>query len=424
MNKKSNPNKGINPITSSDTILWDGPDLACIHLCNGDTVSDVVYKLAKEICEIKTTLDLKDLDLKCVVEICLSCPAPVKSLQVVLQLIINKVCSLAEIISKLSAGNGTADEKLVTLASCFLPMTDGDGDPITKLPVSDYVRVIANLVCNLKSVATGHEIRIDALELDVAQLLTDLNELGKLPKVQMSCITQTNAPIDIDKAVTELEKQFCQLRTVTGLPSPLTAAIGKQSSALDTEDRLGGNGTMNGITGWKKPTQTIADTVSNLWLTVLDMRGAVKAIQDNCCKVNCDSIKVDFDIKLNDDRTIMTLFFANKSRIPVGFKDCDALGNLLHITDAAGAAYDFRVKVAEEASDINGIQFDLTGTPLDQNLDYFLQMDACMTNGDLTCSKCVNKTITYKNLSKCCAIKNTGTVASTIIYKTCIPVAG
>ena len=34
--------------TSSNCVIWQGPDLACIKLCKGDTVSDVVAKLAAE----------------------------------------------------------------------------------------------------------------------------------------------------------------------------------------------------------------------------------------------------------------------------------------------------------------------------------------------------------------------------------------
>ena len=37
---------------SSNCVIWQGPDISCINLCNGDTVSDVVAKLATELCNL------------------------------------------------------------------------------------------------------------------------------------------------------------------------------------------------------------------------------------------------------------------------------------------------------------------------------------------------------------------------------------
>jgi len=33
---------------SSNCVIWQGPDIDCIDLCKGDTVSEVIYKLATE----------------------------------------------------------------------------------------------------------------------------------------------------------------------------------------------------------------------------------------------------------------------------------------------------------------------------------------------------------------------------------------
>ena len=40
-------NKPCSPI-SSNCVIWQGPDIPCIKLCTGDTVSDVVAKLATD----------------------------------------------------------------------------------------------------------------------------------------------------------------------------------------------------------------------------------------------------------------------------------------------------------------------------------------------------------------------------------------
>ena len=59
--KKTNLSKG-DPI-SSNQVIWQGPDIPCIGLCNKDTVSIVVFKVAEKICEFVDELDLTTLDL-------------------------------------------------------------------------------------------------------------------------------------------------------------------------------------------------------------------------------------------------------------------------------------------------------------------------------------------------------------------------
>ena len=55
---------------SSNCVVWQGPDITCINLCSGDTVTEVVYKLATEVCTLITSgvtanPDLTGLDLTC-----------------------------------------------------------------------------------------------------------------------------------------------------------------------------------------------------------------------------------------------------------------------------------------------------------------------------------------------------------------------
>ena len=53
---------------SSNCVIWQGPDIPCIGICNGDTVSDVVGKLGEELCNIldascQCNPDISGLDL-------------------------------------------------------------------------------------------------------------------------------------------------------------------------------------------------------------------------------------------------------------------------------------------------------------------------------------------------------------------------
>lgn len=52
----------------SNEIVWKGPNIPCLQLCTGDTTSDVIYKIASEVCCIIDDLDLTKLDYQCIID--------------------------------------------------------------------------------------------------------------------------------------------------------------------------------------------------------------------------------------------------------------------------------------------------------------------------------------------------------------------
>ena len=55
---------------SSNCVIWQGPDISCIDLCNGDSISEVTSKLATLVCDLITNgvtsnPSLTGLDLSC-----------------------------------------------------------------------------------------------------------------------------------------------------------------------------------------------------------------------------------------------------------------------------------------------------------------------------------------------------------------------
>ena len=58
---------GCNPI-SSNCVIWQGPDLDCIDVCNGDTISIIIAKIAEFICHLDVgggDFDLSLIDWSC-----------------------------------------------------------------------------------------------------------------------------------------------------------------------------------------------------------------------------------------------------------------------------------------------------------------------------------------------------------------------
>jgi hypothetical protein len=54
-NSNPDPNANCTPL-SSNCVVWQGPDISCLSLCSGDTITDVVYQLALKVCELNDNL--------------------------------------------------------------------------------------------------------------------------------------------------------------------------------------------------------------------------------------------------------------------------------------------------------------------------------------------------------------------------------
>jgi hypothetical protein len=394
--KSSNINKGTCKPVSANCTDWPEVDLNAIKVCDGDSVTDIIVKLDHVLAAVLKELDFSDEDLKCLIPACANCPDPVKTLKSVIMLIISKVCKLEDVIKQLGGGTAGA-EAIIRLASCF-QYTDIDGDKVLELPLSQYVKAIGTAFCGLKDTVTGAVKDIEALDDRLTDVEDKLNQNGDELEVQLQCTFASNDKKPIVEAVEAFEQKFCQFRTVVGDPSKLTQAISKQCA-----EGMGSGSIIKSLSspgdalpGWKYEPATIADAVTNIWIALCDMRGAVKAIQDNCCAITCDDITIDFDIKLSDDRQTLTLFFAAKSILPNGFADVNPLGNKLIITDSDGNSHILYVKIADAVSDVDGIEFNLSASALNPKLDYNFDMDATVTNGSMTCSKCIHKVATFK----------------------------
>lgn len=86
-----NINKQSCSPVSSNCVLWQGPDIPCLDLCKGDTVTDVVYQLGIEFCNVYEMLDPETYNTSCLdLDNC-----TVKNFKELMQALIDKVCSLA-----------------------------------------------------------------------------------------------------------------------------------------------------------------------------------------------------------------------------------------------------------------------------------------------------------------------------------------
>jgi hypothetical protein len=139
-------NSPCSPI-SSNCVIWQGQDIPCIKLCKGDTVSDVIFKLATELCTIMETLKVSNYDLACFNLV--ACPP--STFEELIQFLINKICELQTEIDALAVVNAatsgttrsTTADTLVTVAPCFIIGTT------TVMTVTEYAIAMGTSICGI-----------------------------------------------------------------------------------------------------------------------------------------------------------------------------------------------------------------------------------------------------------------------------------
>jgi hypothetical protein len=398
-NKSSINQSGCSPV-SSNCVIWQGPDIACINLQKGDTVSEVVFKLAEEVTELKSQLDLSDVDLKCLVQQCATCPDPDKSLHAILNIMIDEICNITGGNGS-DAASGTSAE-LVKTAQCF-QIIDENGDPVLNMSPNEYIRRIGIQVCQditalaaLTTTVQGMNVRLTILENYVHPENTN-------PEILASCIfPNATTPIDIVEAFEEMETQFCNLRAITGLPTPLAQAVAQQCVGLNTDQAFSLNAPMSALPGWKSTVTSVADSINNLWITICDMRSGMKGVLSGVA-TGCALVTVDFSVTLSGSGVNLSaqIVFAGHTSIPDTYKDCNT-GSVLTIKDAAGSSYTYPINVSSLKNTSNGISISLGNTPLNTASNYTFTLASCLTDGTNSCEKTNSKAVS--NISLCPAV--------------------
>ena len=384
--------QGCSPI-SSNCVIWQGPDIPCINLCKGDTITDVVYKLATELCTIIDELDISGYDLTC---LNLGTATP-ESFQALIQYLITRLCETPSGSNNIPTdsiggfgGGSCPDNCFVDIASCFY-YTNEFGDQVTSMLLTDYVNTIGNRLCTLVSAITQIQATLANHETRITILENEPDPVVVIPKVIPSCVLPSVAT-DVNVVVQALEEQFCQLIGATGDSDDIYNAIVKQCAGLNNQDALGGTGgTMASITGWQNSVNNLAAAIGNIWLTICDVRSAVQSIQLNCCPAGCDGISLALQGVITGSN--LTLYLTGT--IPAGFTTCSPSGTLVTITDTSGASFTTYMDIVSYINNPSGFTINLSGTPVNLSSNLTVHMEPCLTNNTTgaTCQSVLNEVV-------------------------------
>lgn len=386
-------NNGIAPCTniSSNCVVWQGPDISCIDLCTGDTVSDVVAALAQKLCDLVIPEpDSNGLDLLCVLPQGQIEPPKLKD---VVQLIIDYVCNLQT--------EENSELPILELPTCLSPYTDINGDEYTALQLDKYAEVIANEICSIleqineiNTQLEDHETRIQVIESCVLDSNGDCNLGGGDPNVFSTCILE-NQTIAASTLLLALETAFCDLREAVGTPPLVNAAINQAVCITNSEPMLSSSGTYDNITGWIETPTTLAHAVGNAWIVICDMYQAIKTIQTNCCPGPCDETIFSYETSIITNSvgspTGVEFNFAN-SNIPSGFTDCGGQ-TTISITDSNGVLSNDNFTFSNYAGTSTAYEFNLSSSTLNLYSNLNTSISFCITNGTDQCEETVTSLV-------------------------------
>ena len=175
--KSSSDKENCSP-QSSNCVTWQGPNLSCINLCKGDSISDVVYKLALELCAIKDATDMTDIDFDCLLTGCTSTNDPEITVAGIIQLIIdNLCCSVTDLTSVtdelISKTDDLYEEPILVLPLCLQYIDPATGLAVTTLKLSDYAVLTAQAFCTLRNTVITQGNQIIDLDVRVTVLEND-----------------------------------------------------------------------------------------------------------------------------------------------------------------------------------------------------------------------------------------------------------
>ena len=389
--QSSSDTNGCNNI-SSNCVIWQGPDIACIDLCTGDTVSEVVAKLAEKLCDIisgvQSEPDLSGFDLKCALP---SGTAP-STLKDNLQAIVDYICDLP------SGGGGTTTLPNINLCTNLQYDDPATGAAVTSLPLDQYALLVGNKVCDIldsittiNSTLTSLGDRITILENCVLPCSS-----GSVNEAQIisQCVVPGGQLTNVSVVLLALETRFCALENATGTPTLINNAIGQQS--LTSSYTLLSNEATNygSQTGWHTSATTLAQSLQNQWIVLDDLYHAIQTIQLNCCPGACDSITVGMaatgviDAGTGNIGQINLNF--SSSSIPSAFNDCGGFQTIT-ITDTVGGSITTTQQVTALQSNTSGV--NVTVSSLNTYGDLTVAMNWCFNDGTNNCEGTINQTV-------------------------------
>lgn len=394
--KATRLDSGCSASLSTKCVVWNGPRIECLNICNGDTLTDAVYTIATKVCEIAGDLDLSTVDLTCLID---QTPVTDKSLKNILEVILDNQCTLKDLIDAID-GSGSTGVELNLNLRCLKKFDEFDNEIPQDL--NQTLQSIVNEVCTQKD-------KIAVLENTVQDLQDQIDNLPPADTYTEPNITicQSGTPKQLSVAVPIIAKDICDYKDIVGAVEDVQNALSRQCELISAS--------VKSTVGWNNTPGNLAQSVNNIWMTLCDINNRLKAIETTCCGPSCDRIKLGFIATVGDGVVDFAFTSGAGTLIPSGFVDC---GSVITLVDKNGV--EFSPNITSTPITQEGIIEDINISGLAAGLiKVSIKTKFCLLDENdsviMTCQDCVS--LEFNNTNGCCVITNTSTEPNTIIYK-------
>jgi hypothetical protein len=253
--------------TSSNCVIWQGPDLHCIKLCTGDTISDVIANLATELCTVMDQLSITNYDLSCFELV--GCKP--ETYQELLQFLIEQICLTQGLSTTSTSTDGKTNDTLITVAPCFIV------NGITVMTLIDYVTAIGLKICDIIDQIAIINNTLNELDIRVTILENAVIPTYTLPSIPADCILAPGSyPIDqvLNALMNNDTLGYCALLLATGTPANLISSVLSQcitNSDLQLSTGTAYSANANWNSNWNTTDVTVAASLRNIWVVLCDM---------------------------------------------------------------------------------------------------------------------------------------------------------
>jgi len=382
-------------ITSyTNCIKYDGPDIPCIGVYNGDYINQIICVIVDKICQLTTPMDISSISTQCLLDQFNIQEPGNKNIATYLQLLIDNDCSLKELIDGINKRIDDLNDTNLALDLKCLSVADAFGN--VTYTVQSILQVLINETCT-------HKLQLSSIGGTIISLQSQIDAIPIYTEPVLSSCVYTAQPLS--QAVNLLATNYCTYKNKVGSLVQIDTAIGRQCSNL--------NVSFIGDANFIQAPTTLADSDNNQWIAICSALNRLTALEACACKVKCEDIKIGFEVAINEDGTGITLHYTSVmgTFIPTGF--VDTLSTLT-INDEFGHE---RVYTGLNVVQ-NGFSPELDITPFNTTKPLTLCLKVTMAGPGLTCVICECRTYFTNDPScpvcKVCVGSGTGEVV--IVY--------
>ena len=267
-----------------------------------------------------------------------------------------------------------------------------NGTTVNDNPETGYISRIGSVLSSqidkyeeVTRILDSYYTSITTLQKAVSALQTSGTTI---PTVNGKCFTgNALAPIT---TVTELiATSLCSYQSILGDVGSLANAVARENAFynLSAASAFSQRSTMSALAGWQTSGSTIANSLSNLWLSYLDSRAGITTVLA-AVTPTCASVIIDYSPTLNTAKTAFIVYFSGYTYIPSGYTD---IGSTINIVDGLGGTYTAGINlVTQSGSGVAGLNINISGTTLSSTaLSYTVTVNSILQNSTLgvTCNK-------------------------------------